>query len=728
MGLAVLLAAMSRPVEVHAGSCTPTVNIDVEPGVQTACQGETATFTVSASSTAGLPSFQWQVSTNNGASFNNVTTGTGATASSYTTAALTLSESGNQYRVIVDDATQCAVTSAAVGLTVNPLPLATPFVIAANSTICAGESTNITLLGPQVGVNYQLRNSLGNTPVGSPVAGVGGAINLPTGPVLVTTQFNILATFVATGCSQQLNNTQVITVNPLPDATLAVSATSAAICSGTSTEVTVAQSEVGVTYQLRNNSGNTSVGVPVAGTGGQIELSTGILNATTTFNVFATVNATGCSQQLTATQTVTVTSLPDAGLAVGATNSTVCRGNSSNVTVVGSVVGVTCQLRNNSDDSNVGSAVAGTGGTIELSTGVLTSTTTFNVLATVTGSTCSVQLSATQTITVADPPDNTLAVDAVNSIVCAGASTQITVAGSVIGVSYQLRNNANNALIGSAVAGTGGTINLPTGAITLATAFNVLATTDATGCVAELTDRHSVLIQPSVAFKTQPSGRTICAGAEAEFSAEVEGLDLSLQWQISTDGGATFQDLDGATAATYKTGATKEGDNGNQYRLSAKDPCGTHFSAAALLIVNKAPSITKQPDDAAIDAGKTGAFAVVAEGSGSLSYSWEFSKDNGATFQAVASGTGAGSATYVTDALAASDNGIQYRVIVSNACGTVVSKVVVTSVNSPPPAGQPNPLCSVCGIGCSFGSVGILGGLMSLRLIRSGSRTRRRYF
>src|SRR5204862_4531701 len=136
---------------------------------------------------------------------------------------------------------------------------------ASSATICAGTSTNVTVALSQSGVNYQLRNNADNSLVGSALAGTGGTINLPTGALSSTTTFNVLATNATTGCSQQLTATQAITVNPLPTASLTVSASSASICSGTSTNVTVALSQSGVNYQLRNNADNSLVGSVVAG-------------------------------------------------------------------------------------------------------------------------------------------------------------------------------------------------------------------------------------------------------------------------------------------------------------------------------------------------------------------------------------------------------------------------------------------------------------------------------
>jgi hypothetical protein len=66
-----------------------------------------------------------------------------------------------------------------------------------------------------------------------------------------------------------------------------------------------------------------------------------------------------------------------------------------------------------------------------------------------------------------------------------------------VGVSYQLRNNTNNALVGTAVAGTGGTISLPTGSISATTAFNVLATNTTTGCSRQLSTTPTVTLLPT---------------------------------------------------------------------------------------------------------------------------------------------------------------------------------------------------------------------------------------
>ncbi len=97
---------------VNAGA--PTINS--HPSNQTVTEPATATFSVSATASEGSLSYQWQV--NSGGGWGNVSTGSGGTTASYTTAATTTSMSGYQYRCAVSD-TNGTTNSNAATLTVN---------------------------------------------------------------------------------------------------------------------------------------------------------------------------------------------------------------------------------------------------------------------------------------------------------------------------------------------------------------------------------------------------------------------------------------------------------------------------------------------------------------------------------------------------------------------------------------------------------------------------------
>ena len=84
--------------------------ITVQPQPQTAADGSTATFSVTATGTAPLH-YQWK---RNG-------TNVGADGPSYTTPALTLTDSGASYTVVVSNAAATSATSTAASLTVTPI-------------------------------------------------------------------------------------------------------------------------------------------------------------------------------------------------------------------------------------------------------------------------------------------------------------------------------------------------------------------------------------------------------------------------------------------------------------------------------------------------------------------------------------------------------------------------------------------------------------------------------
>lgn len=121
----------SNAGSVNSSAATLTVNtgsgptINTQPSNQTVTAPATASFSVAATTSGGTLTYQWQRSTNSGSSWANVTTGTGGTTNSYTTAATSVSggnaNSGDQWRCVVSDSNG-SVNSNSATLTVNPAP------------------------------------------------------------------------------------------------------------------------------------------------------------------------------------------------------------------------------------------------------------------------------------------------------------------------------------------------------------------------------------------------------------------------------------------------------------------------------------------------------------------------------------------------------------------------------------------------------------------------------
>lgn len=190
---------------------------------------------------------------------------------------------------------------------------------------------------------------------------------------------------------------------------------------------------------------------------------------------------------------------------------------------------------------------------------------------------------------------------------------------------------------------------------------------------------------PDFTITGQPSDVHVTAGDSARFSVATTG-DPLLQWQRKSPAGQ-WADIAGATAATYELLATQEADSGAQFRArvtSRSNQANEALSSAATLTVDPAPvapTIAVRPEPRTVFAGEDVTFAVTATGT-TLAYRWQ-SKVGGADWTDLAAGT---TAVLALNAVPLQSDGLQYRVVVSNAVGSVTSAAVSLTVNPVPDA------------------------------------------
>ena len=96
-------------------------------------------------------------------------------------------------------------------------------------------------------------------------------------------------------------------------------------------------------------------------------------------------------------------------------------------------------------------------------------------------------------------------------------------------------------------------------------------------------------------------------------------------------------------------------------------------ATAAVTTAAVAPSITAQPQNAAVVAGQAATIPVAAAGTAPLQYQWRMGGN------AIAAAT---AASYTTAATSTAQNGAMFSVVVTNSAGTVTSNSAVLSVNS----------------------------------------------
>ena len=118
------VTACTSPPRIVVVTVNQPISIIAQPVNAAVCTDKVTSFTVGATGTT--PTYQWQVSTDGGNTFANISNGgvyAGVTTATLTITAPPVSMSGNLYRCVVSGAAPCAsVPSAHRLLTVNPLP------------------------------------------------------------------------------------------------------------------------------------------------------------------------------------------------------------------------------------------------------------------------------------------------------------------------------------------------------------------------------------------------------------------------------------------------------------------------------------------------------------------------------------------------------------------------------------------------------------------------------
>ena len=164
-----------------------------------------------------------------------------------------------------------------------------------------GTGVHVGLAGSVTGVNYQLY--LGTTPVGSPHAGIGGALDF--GLQTAAGTYTAIASNSSSSCSVSMSGSATVYVYSTP-AVYTVTGGGSYCAGGTGVHIGISGSSTGVSYRLYL--GSTPVGSPVSGTGSAIDF--GLYTAAGTYTVIATASGTGCISSMSGSATITINPVP----------------------------------------------------------------------------------------------------------------------------------------------------------------------------------------------------------------------------------------------------------------------------------------------------------------------------------------------------------------------------------------------------------------------------------
>jgi len=463
------------------GSATVTVNplpTATISGTRTICSGETAviTFTGTANSTV--------IYTINGGAEQQVVLNAAGTGTVSTTTAGTYA----LVRVTSSETPACSQNlSGSAIITVNPLPTAT---ISGTATICSGETAVITFTGTanstviytiNGGANQQLvLNASGTGTVSTTTAGTYALVRVTSSGT--------------PACSKDVSGSAIITVNPLPTATLSGTT---AICSGNTTVMTfTGTANAVVTYTV---DGGTNQTIALNGNG-TASLTTPVLTTNSVYTLVSVTGVNSCSQNLTGSATVTIMPLPTATISG---TRTICSDTTATITFTGTANAVVTYTVDGGTNQTI---TLNGNGAASLTTPVLTTNSVYTLVSVVGANTCSQNLTGSATITV------TLQLTAAISVVspiCSGSATTVAFSGTPNAVvTYTVDGGTNQEITLDA----NGTASLITPTLTANSVYNLVRVTLDNNCSHDVTGSAAIIIMP-LPTATISGTTAICSGS-----------------------------------------------------------------------------------------------------------------------------------------------------------------------------------------------------------------------
>jgi len=576
-----------------------------QPANQTICAGANASFSITS---ASATSFQWQISTDGGVTYNNQPNGgvySGATTATLTITGATAGLNNNRYRC--NASTQCGTTSSNGGiLTVNSPPAVTTHPTSVSLCTGANHTFSVVTTGSSPTYQWYISTDGGGTfnllPNGGVYSGATTA-NLTITGITAGLNNNQYRCQVGAACPPSPINSNAATLTVATSLNITGQPADATICEGSNTAFTVTAAGAGTyQWQLSTDGGATFNNITNGGVySGATAATLNITGGTATMNNYKyRCNLTsGCGNATSNVVTLTVNTLPV--ISSSPANMTACTGTNHTFSVTATGTGISYQWQLSTDGGatyNNVPAAAPYSGTTSANLTITNITIGLNnnrYRCVVTGTCTPAATSGAAILTVltavtitGNPSDQTIC-EALNtsfSVVAVGTAFQWQVS-SDGGATYT--NVTNGGVYSGATTAT-----LTLTAVTPALNNNRYRCVVSNGSCTPGTSTAAVLtVNTFPIISAQPQNITICEGGAATFNVTATtGVGvLSYQWQVSTNGGTTYTNITGATAASFAQTAIPLGQNNYRFRVIVTAGCGSVTSTAAILTVNALPVV-----------------------------------------------------------------------------------------------------------------------------------------
>jgi hypothetical protein len=548
-----------------------------QPMSMNLCEGSSANFSVTATGTG--VTYQWQVSTDGGITFTDIP---GATTANLTVNGITASMNNNRYRAVLFSCSTTGLNSNAAQLTVNAL--ANVSSQPTNASACAGSNATFTVASTGSNVSYQWQISTDGGVTYSNINGANSA-TLSLTNVGLSLNNNRYRAIVTNSCpSTATSNGAVLLVTG--NAAISAQPISTTVCAGQNANFTSSAAGSAYQWQVSSDGGVTFTDIAGANT---TTLSIPSVAAALDGNKYR-LTVTGCSAAALISDVVTLTVNSPAAIVTQPTSVTTCVGSDAVFTSTSTGSNVTYQWQISTDGGLTFTNISGaTGATYTLSNVSLANNQ--HIFRVVVSNSCATNV-VSNTATISVNTQAAITTQPNNASGCAGTTVVFTSVATGPGVQYQWQVSTDG---GNTFTNIAGQNNSTLTLTNITTSMNnnqyqaiVISTCSAIG---NASNTAVLTVLPSAVVSIAPADVNGCTGSDATFNVEVTGTNVGYQWQVSTDGGASYTDITGATNNTLLLSNITLAMNNNKYRVVASsNPCGVTTSAANLQVLN-APNV-----------------------------------------------------------------------------------------------------------------------------------------
>jgi parallel beta-helix repeat protein len=586
----------------------------------TKCEGQSMTFSVSASGTSPL-SYQWYSSS--GAI-------TGATNNTYTITSVDTTDADAYYCIVTNTCGNDQSNN--ITLTVNQSPTISAQSSSTTACVNSSASFSITAYGTNP-ITYQWYKSSGSIS-----SATNNILSLNS---LSTSDANTYYCIATNSCGTATSNNMTLTVNEPP--TITSQTGNITKCEGQSMTFSVsATGTLPFTYQWYNSSGSI----------------TGATSSTYTINSLSTSDAStyycivtnSCGNDQSNNISLSVSVSPTITAQSG--NATRCEGQSQTFSVTATGSGtLTYQWYN-----AYGAIQNATNNTYTIN--AVSTSDAGNYYCIVSNNCGSVQ-SSTKILTVEQAPVITSITP--NRTRCEGQS--ITLSVSTTGtnpISYQWYDPQNSSISGA----TNSFLSLNSLTTNDAGNYYCIATNT---CGSDQSNNSQLTVNTPPEITSVSQDATKCAGSSVTFSVSASGTNpITYQWYGKSS------KINNAKNNSYTINSTDTTVAGYYYCI-AKNSCGTDQSSNISLTINTKPKVVAVQDSVTACAGTNEIFNVNASSNLNMTYSW---------YQNAIKIAGAENNFYLLSDINVADGGTYYCKV-SNACGSTDGDNIYLSVVEP---------------------------------------------